>query len=83
MGNVQYLFFYLGKGPVDKACTSKSIPYFNSPSMPSFRMFDEEDDLGNFVEDPRQRRAISKVAVSSCPVERAFSVVWLLSICSI
>ena len=26
--------------------------------MPSFRMFDDEDDLGNYVEDPKLRRPI-------------------------
>ena len=41
-------------------------PYFNSPSMPSFRMFDDEDDLGNYVEDPKLRRLVGPVSGTAC-----------------
>ena len=48
--------------------------YFNSPSVPSFRLFDDEDDLGNFIEDPKLRRPIGTVSGTSCPVDRAKSM---------
>ncbi|GJN20677.1 hypothetical protein PR202_gb08080 [Eleusine coracana subsp. coracana] len=35
-------------------------PYFNSPSVPPFRIFDDEDDLGNYVADPRKRRPVGQ-----------------------
>ena len=41
-------------------------PYFNSPSMPSFRMFDDEDDLGNYVEDPKLRHPVRLVSSTAC-----------------
>ena len=40
--------------------------YFNSPSMPSFRMFDDEDDLGNYVEDPKLRSRVGPVSSTAC-----------------
>jgi len=43
-----------------------NAPYFNSPSMPSFRMFDDEDDLGNYVEDLKLRRPIGPVSSTAC-----------------
>jgi len=43
-----------------------NAPYFNSPSMPSFRMFDDEDDLGNYVEDPKLRRPVGPVSGTAC-----------------
>jgi len=43
-----------------------NAPYFNSPSMPSFRMFDDEDDLGNYVEDPKPRHSIGLVSGTAC-----------------
>jgi len=42
------------------------LPYFNSPSMPSFRIFDDEDDMGNFIEDPKLRRPIGPVSSTAC-----------------
>ena len=44
-------------------------PYFNSPSMPSFRMFDDEDDLGNYVEDPKLRRPVGPVFGTTCTLD--------------
>ncbi|TVU15990.1 hypothetical protein EJB05_39536 [Eragrostis curvula] len=38
---------------------TKKAPYFNSPSVPSFRFFDDEDDMGNYVEDVNLRRPAS------------------------
>lgn len=35
--------------------------YFNSPSVPLFRLLDDEDDLGNFVEEPLTRRPVGSV----------------------
>ena len=43
-----------------------NAPYFNSPSMPSFRMFDDEDDLGNYVEDPKLRHPVRLVSSTAC-----------------
>ena len=43
--------------------------YFNSPSMPSFRMFDDEDDLGNYVEDPKLRRPVGPVFGTTCTLD--------------
>ncbi|TVU20224.1 hypothetical protein EJB05_36423 [Eragrostis curvula] len=37
---------------------TKKAPYFNSPSVPSFRFFDDEDDMGNYVEDVNLRRPV-------------------------
>ena len=34
--------------------------------MPSFRMFDDEDDLGNYVEDPKLRRLVGPVSGTAC-----------------
>jgi hypothetical protein len=61
------------KGGAAKASTDKTVPYFNSPSVPSFRMLDDEDDLGNYVEDVHQRRPAGTVSGSSFPVDRAKS----------
>ena len=43
-----------------------NAPYFNSPGMPSFRMFDDEDDLGNYVEDPKLRHPVGPVSGTTC-----------------
>ncbi|TVU42103.1 hypothetical protein EJB05_08492 [Eragrostis curvula] len=43
---------------------TKKAPYFNSPSVPSFRFFDDEDDMGNYVENVNLRR---KVGCSGIP----------------
>jgi len=43
-----------------------NAPYFNSPSMPSFRMFDDEDDLGKYVEDPKLRHPVGPVSGTAC-----------------
>ncbi|TVU49886.1 hypothetical protein EJB05_01225, partial [Eragrostis curvula] len=37
---------------------TKKAPYFNSPSVPSFRFFDDEDDMENYVEDVNLRRPV-------------------------
>ena len=34
--------------------------------MPSFRMFDDEDDLGNYVEDPKLKRPVGPVYSTTC-----------------
>ena len=47
----------------------KMAPYFNSPSIPSFRMFDFEDDLGNHAEDPKLRHPIGPVSGTACPID--------------
>lgn len=36
-------------------------PYFNSQSVPSFKLLDDEDDLGNYVEEPLMRRPVGPV----------------------
>ena len=53
----------------------KKAPYFNSPSIPSFRMFDFEDDLGNCVEDPKLRRPVGPVSGTTCPIDRVIYVI--------
>ena len=53
----------------------KKVPYFNSPSIPSFRMFDFKDDLGNCVEDPKLRRPVGSVSGTACPIDRVISVI--------
>jgi len=53
----------------------KKAPYFNSPSIPSFRMFDFEDDLGNYVEDPKLRRPVGLVSGTACPIDRVISMI--------
>ena len=53
----------------------KKAPYFNSPSIPSFRMFDFEDDLGNYVEDPKLRCHVGPVSGTTCPIDRLISVI--------
>lgn len=45
----------------------RKTPYFNSPSVPSFRLLDDEDDLGNFVEDPKMRRPVGTLSAPPCP----------------
>ena len=52
-----------------------NAPYFNSPSMSSFRMFDDEDDLGNYVEDPKLRRLVGLVSFTACHIDRVISVI--------
>ena len=42
----------------DKVESSHSVPYFNSPSKPPFRLLDDEDDLGNFIENPELRHPV-------------------------
>ena len=53
----------------------KKAPYFNSPSISSFRMFDFEDDLGNYVEDPKLRHPVGLVSGIACPIDRVISVI--------
>ena len=53
----------------------KKAPYFNSPSIPSFRMFDFEDDLGNYVEEPKLRHPVGLVSGIACPIDRVISVI--------
>ena len=50
-------------------------PSFNSPSIPSFRMFESEDDLGNYVEDPKLWHHIGPLsgASTACPIDRVIS----------
>lgn len=60
--------------PVDKTNMKNNAPYFNSPSMPSFRIFEDEDDLGNYVEDPNLRRPVGPVSGTTCPIDGVKSV---------
>ena len=53
----------------------KKAPYFNSPSIPSFRMFDFEDDSRNYVEDPKLRRLVGPVSGTACPIDRVIFVI--------
>ena len=53
----------------------KKAPYYNSPSIPSFRIFDFEDDLGNYVEDPKRRRPVGPVSGTACPIDRVIFVI--------
>ena len=41
----------------------------------SFRLLDDEDDLGNYVEDPKLRRPVGTVSGTTCPDERANYVI--------
>jgi len=43
-------------------------PFFNSPGVPPFRILEDEDDLGNFIEDPSMRRPVG-LNSSSVPPE--------------
>lgn len=52
------VFVRLGDSCKDKMPSSKKAPYFNSPSIPSFRLLEDEDDLGNYIEDPNLRRPV-------------------------
>ena len=56
----------------------KKAPYFNSPSIPSFRMFDFADDLGNYVEDPKLRCPVGLVFGTACPIDRVISMIDVL-----
>lgn len=49
-----------------KVSEPKNIPYFNSPSMPSFRFFEDEDDLGNRIEDPKLWRPVGPLSSTTC-----------------
>ena len=53
----------------------KMAPYFNSPNIPSFRMFDFEDNLGNYIEDPKLRCPVGPVSGTTCPIDRLISVI--------
>ena len=53
----------------------KKAPYFNSPIIPSFRMFDFEDDLGNYVEYPKLRHLVDPISGTACPIDRVISVI--------
>ncbi|GJN04495.1 hypothetical protein PR202_ga22046 [Eleusine coracana subsp. coracana] len=47
-------------GSKEQVQSKTKSPYFNSPSVPPFRIFDDEDDLGNYVADPRKRRPVGE-----------------------
>ena len=74
---LSYIFF-AGKAPVKEPCLKTKIPFFCSPSVPSFRMFEELDDLGNYVADPNLRRPVGTTCDTSCPLDRALSMVHVL-----
>jgi len=72
------IFFFAGKAPVKEPCLKTKTPFFRSPSVPSFRMFEELDDLGNYVADPNLRRPVGTTCDTSCPLDRALSMVHVL-----
>jgi len=72
------LIFFAGKAPVKEPCLKTKTPFFRSPSVPSFRMFEELDDLGNYVADPNLRRPVGTTCDTSCPLDRALSMVHVL-----
>jgi len=41
-------------------------------------LLDDEDDLGNYVEDPKLRRPVGTVSGTACPNERANYVIPLV-----
>ncbi|GJM88261.1 hypothetical protein PR202_ga04301 [Eleusine coracana subsp. coracana] len=47
-------------GSKEQVQSKTKSPYFNSPSVPPFRIFDDEDDLGNYVADPSKRRPVGE-----------------------
>ena len=70
-----FSFLLTRKAAVEKPCIKNKAPYFNSPSIPSFRMFEFEDDLGNYVEDPKLRRLVGLVSFTACHIDRVISVI--------
>jgi hypothetical protein len=55
-------------------------PFYHSPSVPSFRIFYDEDDFGNYVADPNLRRPVGSSSGTCRPVDRAMNMVYVFFI---
>lgn len=61
---------------MNESSSTTTAPFFQSPSVPSFRLGEDFDDLGNFVVDPKRRQHCSTDPIASSPLDRAMHMVW-------
>jgi hypothetical protein len=66
-----------GKAPLKEPCKKKTTPFFHSPSVPSFKIFDDEDDFGNYDADPNLRHLVGSSSGTCCLVDRAMDMVYI------
>jgi hypothetical protein len=67
----------IGKTPLKEPCIKKTTPFFHSPSVPSFRIFDDEDGFKNYVADPNLRRPVGSSSGTCRPIDRAMNMAYV------